>query len=599
MKRPQIVAVFLSAVVVLGGCTLWDLHTPAPKKGDPGPPPPKLVGELASPFGMDMVNLEAVSLVVGLPGTGSDPEPSPQRTRLLDEMHRRGVKGCNELLASRNVALVLVHAVLPPGTQVGDRFDVELRVPDRSETTSLRGGTLLETDLYDMAMVNNDRGSARLFNGLKRGEAQGPVLVDPSATDKSDRALLGHGRVLGGGVAKERRSLGLMLNCGDETQMTAEQLRNATVLSARVANAVNRRFHAFQKGLKVGVATPKTGKFVDLAVDPRYKDNVDRYMQVVRAVALDETAAETALRVAKLAGQLADPATTARAALQLEAIGAPAAGPSAVPALLKGLQCSDREVRFSAAEALAYLDCAEAAEPLAEVARQEPAFRARALAALAAMDEMAAGEQLRQLLEVPSVETRYGAFRALWTLNPKDSLVQGKYLGGQFSYHVLHVKGPPLVHVTRNRRPEVVLFGCEQRFLTPLTSINAGPRIMIASAGPEQLCVSRFAPNEPDQKRVVSSRVDDVVQAIVAVGGTYPDVVQAFQEAKASGSLEGRFEVEAVPDAGRVYEHPGPAEPHAAAEKARVLPPPPPGKAPANDPDEGWKTAAASGTAAR
>jgi flagellar basal body P-ring protein FlgI len=583
MKRPQIAVLLWSTAALLCGCTVWDLHGSGAKKAvESLPPQPQLVGDLAVPFGLYPVSLEAVSLVVGLPGTGSDPEPSPQRAMLLDEMHRRGVKDCNELLASRNVALVLVRGVLPPGIQKGDRFDVELHVPNRSETASLRGGTLLETPLCDMAMIPDVN---RLFNGKIRGVAQGPVLVDPSATEKSDRVLLGRGRVLGGGVARESRSLGLLLKCGDETQMTTEQLRDATVTSARVANAINRRYHTYQKGVKVGAATAKTGKYIDLAVDPRYKDNIDRYMQVVRAIALEESAAETNQRIAGLEGQLANPASAARGALQLEAIGT-----LAVPALLKGIKCPEREVRFCSAEALAYLDRAEAAEPLAEVARQEPAFRALALAALAAMDEMAASDQLRQLLEVPSVETRYGAFRALWTLNPKDPLVQGERLGGQFSYHVLDVKGPPLVHVTRNRRAEVVLFGRDQRFLTPLASINAGPRIMVTSTGPDQLSVSRFAPNEPDQKRIVSTRMDDVIRAIVAVGGTYPDVVQAFQEAKAGGALQGRFEVDAVPEGGRVYDRPAQAEQHADAEKARAVPPP--GKDPSNDGDQGgWQTA--------
>ena len=51
-----------------------------------------------------------------------------------------------------------------------------------------------------------------------------------------------------------------------------------------------------------------------------------------------------------------------------------------------------------------------------------PAFRAFALAALSAMDDMAAYDALDQLLEVPSAETRYGAFRALWAMNPQDDL---------------------------------------------------------------------------------------------------------------------------------------------------------------------------------
>ncbi len=100
------------------------------------------MGDFAVPFGLYPVRVEAVGLVTGLNGTGSDPAPSPQRAALLDEMQTRGVTEPNTILASGNTSLVLVQGVLRPGIQKGDHFDVEVRVPGQSETTSLRGGYL-------------------------------------------------------------------------------------------------------------------------------------------------------------------------------------------------------------------------------------------------------------------------------------------------------------------------------------------------------------------------------------------------------------------------------------------------------------------------
>ena len=77
---------------------------------------------------------------------------------------------------------------------------------------------------------------------------------------------------------------------------------------------------------------------------------------------------------------------------------------------------------------------------------------------------------------------------------------------------------------------------------------------MINSTNPREITISKFAVNEADQKRVVSPRVDDVIRAVAELGGTYPDVVQMLQEAKASGALASRFEIDAVPEAGRTYE---------------------------------------------
>ena len=88
---------------------------------------------------------------------------------------------------------------------------------------------------------------------------------------------------------------------------------------------MNRRFNTFQKGMKTGMAKAKTDEFIELAVHPRYKDNIDRYIQVVRALAINESSPERMQRIATLEGQLLDPATAADAAIQLEAIGAPTA----------------------------------------------------------------------------------------------------------------------------------------------------------------------------------------------------------------------------------------------------------------------------------
>ena len=41
---------------------------------------------------------------------------------------------------------------------------------------------------------------------------------------------------------------------------------------------------------------------------------------------------------------------------------------------------------------------------------------------------------------------------------------------------------------------------------------------------------------------------------MVELGGAYPDVVQALQEAKTAGTLASRFEIDALPKAGRTYD---------------------------------------------
>ncbi len=530
VRRLMVIALLLS------GCSGPILRPQSPEARIDLPPMPevKYVSEYTHPYGMNYVKLEAVSLVTGLAGTGSDPPPTPQRAALLAEMNRRDVANPNDVLASGNTSMVLVRAFLRPGIQEGDRFDVEVRVPSQSETTSLRDGWLLSTRLTEMAVLGQ-----QIREGHLMGVAEGAVLVDPSADPKASAALATRGRILGGGVALKSRPLGLVIE--DEHQSAR--------ISQEIAKSIGRRFHTFVNGRKQGVATPKTGEFIDLLIHSRYEHNVGRYVQVVRSIAIDESTVVLQDRLLFLEQQLGDALTAANAALRLEAIG----NDEAKGILKQGAKSADPEVRFYAAEALAYLDETAAVEVLADIARNEPAFRVNALAALSAMDDVMAYDALRSLLEVRSAETRYGAFRALWAMNEHDPFLRDEDLGNQFHYHVLDLSGLEMIHVTRSHRPEIVLFGKDQQFQLPLV-LDAGKSILVNGRVGGKITVSRFTTSAEPEQREVSPRVDDVIRAIVALGGTYPDVVQALQQAKVDGSLPGRFEVDALPEPGRRFD---------------------------------------------
>lgn len=523
----------VSSLLLISGCAAPMLRSQSPEEFlEPLESKTKLIGEVARPFGHTYVKVESVALVTGLDNTGEDPAPSPQRAALLHELQTIGVQNPNQLLASPTTALVLVRSFLPPGIRKGDKFDLEVQVPSRSETTSLRGGWLMETRMTELAVVGG-----QIHEGHFWATGEGSVLVDPAAQGEKDRALLTRGRVLGGGIALKSRDIGLFIGPEDKSVR----------LSAQIGQAINRRFHTFSHGIKQGAANPKSDERIDLKIHPRYKDNIARYIRVVRSIPIKESPTEQTARIQLLERQLLDPITASTASLRLEAIGR-----EAVPALVKGAGSNDAEVRFYAAEALAYLDESAAAAPLARAAREEPAFRAYALAALSTIDDMAAHDELVGLLEVPSSETRYGAFRALWAMNPNDALIRGESLGGQFGYHVLNTTGPAMIHVTRSFRPEIVVFGHDQRVEAPLV-VEAGKSILVKATANDKVTVSKFVVGQPDQKRAVSNRVDDIIRAIVELGGSYPDVVQALQQAKNCHALSSRFEVDALPDGQRDY----------------------------------------------
>src|SRR5206468_7451093 len=227
--------------------------------------------------------------------------------------------------------------------------------------------------------------------------------------------------------------------------------------------------------------------------------------------------------------------------LQLEAIGNEAIG-----ALKQGLQSSDPEVRFHSAEALAYLDQPEAAAPLAEAAKNESAFRWHALTALATMTHVAALDGLSDLLHVPSVETRYGAFRAMRIRNPGDPMTRGETLDKKFRYHVIPAAGEPLVHITRTRIPEIVVFGHEQR-LKDVSLLRAGKRILITSLENGDLRAGKYDPGQETVYETFPPDLDKLIRVVVKLGGGYSEVIQCLQDAKKAGCLEGRLAVESVP----------------------------------------------------
>jgi hypothetical protein len=444
----------------------------------------------------------------------------------MADMQARGVAEPNKLLASPTTSLVWVHGYLPPGVRKGDRFDVMVEVPTDNETTSLSAGWLMETRLAEMAILGQ-----RVRDGHVLGIAEGPLLVDPVSGGTLDSKSKLRARVPGGGVSLTTRSIGLII---------APEHRSIA-LSKRVGDTINRRFHAVIKGTKRGVATPKTERFIDLEIAPAYEHNLARYIRVIRAIAVVEPPAGRHARMELLERQLADPVTAPAAALKLEAIGR-----DALPILKKGLESSDAEVRFASAEALAYLGESSAAPHLAEAATNLRSARPAALAALQVLDDANGIDALQSLLASSSAETRYGAFRALWKIDPTAPLIRGERLGDACSIHLIDVAGPPLVHCTRSTRPEIVLFGTEHPLDSGLRA-EAGSSIVVVVDG-GTATINRFVAGEPDQVVEVAARVDTVARAIIQVGGTYPDVVQFLQQASAGRCLSSRLAFDAVPN---------------------------------------------------
>ncbi len=495
-----------------------------------------LIGDYTTISGYKMVVLEGVGLVTKLDGTGGDSPSSNYRKALLDNMRKWRIEEPNKVLQSPSTALVIVRAMLPPLMKKGETFDVQVRLPEGSEATSLAGGWLLKCDLAEQALVEGEG----VLQGDILAKAAGPILIAGDGEDSTSVAMLKRGTIPGGAVY-----------IGDERNLTMylKSDYRSVRMATRIAKKIGERFHDFDDyGIRRPLANPETDTRIVLRVHPTYHENDSRYMECVRHIAFNESPVERHLRIQRLSRELLNGPTALESAIQLEAIGT-----EAIPVLKAALSSPSFESRFHAAEALAYLDDESGVDVLAEAAAQHRAFRVFAFAAMATLDGGEAHSQLTALMHHPSIETRYGAFRALTTLNPNDATIPGKLLNKQFKLHVVDCDAEPMIHVTQRRLAEIVLFGGDQHFRLPMT-IKAGQRIWLTSPpGANKLVLSRYEPGEEDQRLELDPRISDVIEAVVAMGASYPDVVQMLVQAERQHNLPGKIAIDALPQAGRVY----------------------------------------------
>ena len=511
-----------------------------------------LIGDYTNFAGLEPVVLEGVGLVVGLNGTGGDPAPSAFRTALMDDLKKNGVPNPNALLQRPDTALVLVRAKLPPLLKKGEKIDVEVRVPDSVPATSLAGGWLMEVYLTEQAFIPG-RG---VLTGHAYAKAEGAILTAGIGSDAAKvPALLKRGRVLSGATVLKERDLSLFL------RNEYRSIRTST----RIAEVIGRRFHHFDKqGIKKPMAEAKTDQKIVLSVHPKYKDNYPRYLQVIRHMSFKEDGVAMRVRMQRLQQDLFVPEKADETALQLEAIGG-----DAVPILKQGLTSPLIECRFHSAIALAYLGSSEGLPALVEAARTERAFRVFAFAAMSTLEDAEAHLALRELMNDSTAETRYGAFRALWTLDKNDPFIRGETLAlpadlevkknrnlGDYKLHVLRTSGEPMVHATLRTRPEIVVFGADQELRAPIY-LTAGRHVMVtAQPGATTASLAKFEVGKPDQRREVSLRVADVIRAADELGATYPDVVQLLADASAQKNLPTRLAADELPEGGRAYYRP-------------------------------------------
>jgi len=376
-----------------------------------------------------------------------------------------------------------------------------------------------------------------LGRGVRKGHvlatAEGRVLINSLFETRDDLSNHRRGFILGGGVATTDRPLGLIV-AGKATSI--KMVRS-------MAHSINQRFTIVGDAGRQGVAEPKTDRMIDLQVPDEYQHNIGRFFQALLMIAFDESTADRVNRLASLDRKIADGETAKSVALELEAIG-----DEGIPSLKRALRHQDFEVKFPAAEALAYMGVSDGVQDLEFAAENEPAFRWHALMALTSLNSIDAREALVRLLHVNSIETRYGAFRALQTRSPEDMAVEGKWLADDFYYHVVPSTAPPVLHFSKSKRPEIVVFGENQTVSDNFLHVEPG--LTVRGIGNGKVEIVRYSVDNGPIRKACSTQIAELIPTVASVGVDYSTLLSMFRDGKQNKLIDTRLVVNAVPRIG-------------------------------------------------
>lgn len=517
------------------------------------------VGMKTSLANLGPVAVSGVGLVYGLqPGTGSNAPPGSWRQMLEANLKKNNFTHVKSLLDDENktTSLVLVSALIPPGARKGEKIDVQISLPDESKTTSLKGGILVPCDLVDYDTTANIHSVVKDGKpGLPGGnlllgnvwlKAAGPIAAgvlvqagkdstEPKTASDLEPPSLRVGRIWTGGRIVRPRPYYFMMNPDDQSMRMA----------ANVAERLNSTF--FGNGdPNQRIAVAKTRELVVVSVPYAYRNNHLRFLQVARQVPINPVGPESEYR-RKLEEKLHDPSRAIVAAIKLEALG----GNTRQPLRVALNNTSSAWVRFAAAESLAYQGYSDGAAELARLAETHPALRAYCLKALASSDDASFTDRLVELMGASDPVLRYGAFIALRLAGDGNPLVNGHRLNQSLWLHRVAAGTPGLIHLSSDRRSEIVIFGDGVKFTGPFTLPVGADITVSASAGDNVVKVTKIVSVNgeltPKEVTCKSADVEEVLTVLAKFGGGYAEAVELLRRADSARRLTSDLVVDAIP----------------------------------------------------
>lgn len=508
-------------LVGLGGCAQEPRRTARQGELPPRDTPSILRGTIGSEtrlVGVQPLLVSGYGLVVGLNDTGGGPYPQAVQATMERDLSREGIGAGSileggplagitprQLLARRDVAVVVVEGVIPAGAPEQTEFDVRVRALAGSGTTSLEGGTLWTTELRLGPALPFGAAQTRLV-----GRARGPVFINPfadpaqaapaGAQDLTDGVTRTIGRVLSGGAVTNPFPLQLVLDNPNHARASG------------IAAAINARF---PPGPNDGpTARGRSDRVVDVTVPSRLRQRSDEFVRILEFLQVDGSLPQEYAR--RYAQELENsPALAEELSWCLVGIG-----PAAVPFVARLYDFGELRPRLAALRVGALLGDARAGEPLLRIARGQdsalgltPGTRAEALELLGrSRRDPVISQGIVELLDAPELEVRAAAYDALVRLD--DPIVRSTDLPGGFTLDQVPSKDP-LIYVTQQDRPRVVLFGDDTPLARPALGSAWSGRLLVSTEP-----VTRPAPTDTPRARALWAPPSEApAQSVVVEGG--------------------------------------------------------------------------------
>lgn len=454
---------------------------PAPLRGT--------IGSESTLKGIDPVLVSGIGLVVGLDGTGGGPYPAAVQGTMERELGMQGMgKGTlneggvfagltpQQILARKDVSVVVVEAVVAPGSPKGSKFDLRVSALPGTGTTSLENGKLWTTELRFGPPSTFKSAQSRVI-----GKAAGAVFINPfaetpprdaaAATELSDISgevvpafdgvIRTVGRVLGGGEVTEPLALNLVLDNSSHAR------------AAAIQEAINTRFPPLGGD---PTAHGRGAQSIAVKVPDQYRDRPADFVNTLMSLRIDtQFKAEYAKRYVDELEK--SPGLSDRLQWCIEAIGEPA-----VPFLVRLYDFPEFLPRMAALRAGARLGDPRAGAYLLAIAndkRNAIPLRAEAAELTGFLgSDPRVDLALRDLVSDEDLEVRAAAYEAM--VMRADPAITRINVENKFILDVVP-STRPLIYVTQQGRPKIVLFREGMAIQRPMLMSAWDDRLLMAS----------------------------------------------------------------------------------------------------------------------